>query len=310
MQLVGLNQYEARKYSDKYVVDAQKLFAKCFNGREFPLENWQWQFEENPCLRERITTLWDENKLIALTAITAKYAFVNGSRQIIGLSGTTMADADYFGVAIQLQDECLAKQNIDIGLIYGFPNKNAFVLATKFWGFNYIADICAWTKVPCATQVKKNVKEIESLSREHADLYLNLVKKHDFIVARDEKYLDWRFNRKPGVDYKKAEYCDSNAVQGYVVYDTYQEREELHYQIIDIVAVNEHAFKALINFVVNKAHSAKADVVKLWLTSELYEQYLQELGFEYGYQPFRLCVWNNHIDVKKCYLTMSDSDVF
>lgn len=309
MELPVIQQYEIKEYSDKYVDAVQELFAKCFGGREFPLDRWQWQFEENPCLKERITTLWDKNKLIALTAITAKYAFVNGLLQITGLSGTTMADAEYSGVSLQLLSQCI-KQNDDIASIYGFPNKNSYRIFTKFAGFDYIADVCAWTKVPCATQVEKNVKKIESLSREHADLYLDLVKKHDFIIVRDEKYLDWRFNKKPGVDYKKADYCDGNAVQGYVVYDTYQEGEEQHYQIIDIVAVNEHAFKALINFVVNEAYFAKADVVKLWLTSELYEQYLQELGFEYGYQPFKLCVWNNHIDVKKCYLTMSDSDVF
>ena len=156
MRMPRIPQYEAKGYVDGFEEKAQELFRNCFGGREFNDKAWEWQFKNNPCLTKRVTTLWDNDILVALTALTPAYATVDGKQAICAVSGTTMARNDYRGVSIQLVLES-GNQNTDIEFKYSFPNKQAFRIATQFYGHHYVGDIAFWTRVPQKIEVDKHI---------------------------------------------------------------------------------------------------------------------------------------------------------
>ena len=308
MRIPRIPQYEARAYVPGFEDKAQELFSKCFGGRVFDRETWNWQFNHNPCLNQRVTTLWDGEILVALTALTPSIAIIEGEEKICAVSGTTMARDDYRGVSIQLVKES-GNQNEDIDFKYSFPNKQAFRIATKFYGHRYVGDIASWSLKPFSTTVDDHIKGLTAFDDRHGSLYKSQVDEHYFIKKRDADYLNWRFVKKPGNNYQLFEYFN-DVVRGYIVINEYREGNESHLQVIDILADSETVFCELIKFAVNQGQNRGTDIVKLWMTSGKYHEILKTIGFEYGRQPFRMTVWDRDIDLKNAYLTMSDSDVF
>lgn len=301
-------QYKAAGYVEGFEDKAQELFSRCFGGRKFDTEVWDWQFNSNPYFNRRVTTLWDEDTLIAMTALTPSFALVDGREVVSAVSGTTMARDDYRGVSIQLVSEC-GKQNRDIEFKYSFPNRQAFRIATKFYGHHYVGDVAFWTARPRRLPRDERVSKFELFTTEHGDLYRGVADAHSYMKRRDKDYLNWRFVQKPRAGYGLYEYADYG-VSGYVVVNEYREGEESHLQIVDIVANSEEAFACLMQHAINLAYENGDDIVKLWLTSRAYKRTLEGMGFAYGMQPFRVTVWDRDIDLEDAYITMSDSDVF
>lgn len=308
MRLPRIPQYEAKGYVEGFETKAQELFSRCFGGRVFKQSCWDWQFNNNPVENRRITTLWDNDTLIALTALTPSYATLDGNKVLCAVSGTTMARDDYRGVSIQLVSEC-ANQSKDIVFKYSFPNSQAFRIATQFYGHHYVGDIAFWTITPREFSKNESISRIDSFLNEHGELYKGLIYDHKFIKNRDTNYLNWRFVEKPDCGYEIYQYFDEQ-VLGYIVLNEYIEGNEKHLQIIDVVGLNNLVFCDLIKYAINIGYNRKVDVIKLWMTSKNYTNILSDIGFEYGRQPFRMTVWDRNIDLTDVYITMSDSDVF
>lgn len=300
-----LPQYEVGRYPKNQLEKVQALFSQAFGGRKESLEMLQWQMEDNPCLRERATTLWQNEILVAYNALTPCPAYWYGKEIVSAVSGTTMADEHFPGASIQLFTEC-EKQNEDIPVIIGFPNKNSYSITVKYLNHHYVGDIAFWTADAKRMSVSNLIHEFTEFSEEYESISEELSKTHDFIKSRQKEFMNWRFFKKPEYDYRGFEF----EKRGFIVVDTYTENGSKQLQIVDILAESDEVLSGLLSFAINLGYEWECSKVKLWLTSDRFKKTLEKNGFVYGEHPFAMTVWNQDLDLSKSYITMVDSDIF
>ena len=298
-------QYEVGKYPKDALYKVQDLFKKAYGGRTESIKMLQWQLEDNPCPKERATTLWDGDILVAFNALTPHPAILDGQDIISAVSGTTMADEHYPGCSLQLFTEC-AKQNEDVGIIIGFPNHNSYSITVKHLGHYYVGDVAFWVGDAKRTPVSDKISEFNEFSPEYEAISRELSKTHNFIKTRQKDFLNWRFFQKPEFEYRGFEY----EKRGYIVVDIYTENGNKQLQIIDIIADSDEVMIELLKYAMNLAFEWDCSCVKMWLTSKLYKKTLENCGFVYGEHPFVMTVWNRDLDISRSYITMVDSDIF
>lgn len=297
--------YEAGKYPKDQLDKVQALFSHAFGGRELSVETLRWQMERNPCLKERATSLWQGETLVAYNALTPFRAILNGEEIIAAVSGTTMADEDFPGTSIQMQAEFL-EQNKDIKMIFGFPNRNYLGIVVRRLKVHYAGDIAFWMAKAQKMDVSQKIHEFYEFSKEYETISRELSRKHDFIKIRESEFLNWRFFQRPGYVYRGFEY----EKHGYLVADIYEENGIEQLQVVDILADSEEVMDELLKYAVNLAHEWNCSVVKLWLTSKWYKEILERNGFVYGEHPFAMTGGDQDLDISNAYITMGDSDIF
>ncbi len=298
-------QYEVKKYPKNDLDKVQSLFTQAFGGRELSRQGLQWQMEKNPCLQGRATSLWDHDTLVAYNALTPYPAFLYGTEMISAVSGTTMADEHYLGASLQLLSEC-EKQNEDIQLIYGFPNRNSFGIMVRRLKHHYVGDVAFWTAPAADIPSGGRIIEFFSFTDEYEAVSRELSKTHSFIKARKKDVLNWRFFQKPGYEYHGFEY----EKRGYIVADSYIENGIKQLQIVDLIADSDEVMAKLLLYARKVAAEWNCKFVKLWLTSGNYRETLEDCGYVYGEHPFAMTVWSQDLDLSSSYITMMDSDIF
>ena len=300
-----VTQYKAGTYPKNQLDKVRILFSNAFGGRTLSEEGLRWQMEGNPCLKERATSLWEGDRLIAYNALTPFPAILCGKDIIAAVSGTTMADEDFPGTSVQMKTE-IKKQNEDINVFFGFPNRNSFRISVKYLDAHYVGDVAFWMAAAKKMTISEKIHEFYEFTGEYEAISRELAKEHEFIKLRNKDFLNWRFFQKPGAEYHGYEY----EKRGYIVADIYIENEAKQLQIVDILADSEEIMDALLKYAVNLAHEWDCSVAKLWLTSKRYEKLLEENGFLYGEHPFPMTVRDQDLDIAKSYITMGDSDIF
>ncbi len=300
-----LPQYEVAKYPKGRLEKVQALFAQAFGGRQESLEMLEWQMEDNPCRKERATTLWQGDTLVGYNALTPHPAYLYGKEVVSAVSGTTMVDEHFPGASLQLFTEC-AKQNEDISIIIGFPNKNSYGITVKYLNHKHVGDVAFWTAESRNMDYSDKIHAFTEFTEEYEVLSKKLSASHNFIKTRQKDFMNWRFFQKPEYDYRGFEY----EKRGFIVVDTYSENGINHLQIVDILADSDEVMGELLKFAVNLSYEWNCTKVKLWLTSEKYKHVLEENGFTYGEHPFAMTVWDQELDISKAYITMADSDIF
>ena len=300
-----VTQYTAGTYPKDQLDKVQALFSQAFGGRLLTEERLRWQMEENPCLKERATSLWEEDRLIAYNALTPFPAILHGKDIIAAVGGTTMADEDFPGTSVQMKTE-IKKQNKDINVFFGFPNRNSFRIAVKYLDAHYVGDVAFWMADAKKTTVSPKIHEFFEFTGEYEAISRELAKDHEFIKLRNKDFLNWRFFQKPGAGYHGYEY----EKRGYIVADVYIENEVRQLQVVDILADSEKVMDELLKYAVNLACEWDCRVAKLWLTSKWYEEVLKKNGFIYGEHPFPMTVRDQDLNIARSYITMGDSDIF
>lgn len=300
--------YEVKSYPKNEIGKVQELFSKAFGGRQLSLDGVHWQMEQNPFLRERAVSLWQGDMLVAYTALTPCPALLYGNDIVSAVSGTTMANEDFPGASFQLLSEC-AKQNNDIQIIYGFPNRNSFGICIKQLKYHYVGDVAFWTAKAVKQTVTNKIQAFSEFTDEYEKISRVFSQTHIFIKARKKDYLNWRFFQKPGNDYKGFEYIDSKQ-RGYIVVDVYEEKGLKQLQVVDLIADTKEVLQELLRYSINLANEWNCKIVKLWLTSVMYNDVLEKCGFVYGDHPFPMICWSQDLDINNSYITMIDSDIF
>lgn len=309
MMVNTMKQYCSRGYVDGCERQIAELFLLAYN-REFSLDDWKWRFKDNPCRSLCITTLWDDEKLIAHNALTPFYAYKNGERIISANSGTTMARPEYMGVSIQLFNDCKHMYH-DIYMIYGFPNKNSFRITTKYLQHHMVGEICFWSKEITDESIRDpSIHEIALFTQRHGCIYKKMIDRVEYIAERSVEYLNWRFIEKPNSGYKCFELIEDNVICGYIVLNTYRKRNQLQGQIVDIVATGSEQYLRLINFASSYFSKCGCTIVKTWAAFHELSDIYRSLGYSYGAHPFPMTLWDDSISIENAYITMADSDVF
>ena len=305
IDLSRIPQYEVGKYPRNQLDKVQALFSQAFGGRTLSLEWLQWHMEKNPCLKERATTLWQGDTLVAYNALTPFRAILCGEEIIAAVSGTKMVDENFLGASIQLSLE-LQKQNQDIQMIYGFPNRKMFRITTKYLKHHSVGSIAFWMTEARKTDISTKIHEFGTFTGEYEALSRELSRYHEFIKIRNEDFLNWRFFQKPRYYYRGFEY----EKRGYFVADIYVENGIKQLQIVDILSDSKEVMDELLNYAVNLAYDWNCSVLKLWFTSKQFQGVLERQGFIYGEHPFAMTGWSRDLNLEDCYITMGDSDIF
>lgn len=300
--------YEVKNYPKNEKEKIQALFTRAFGGRKLSSELLRWQMEQNPCLKERAISLWQGDTLVAYTALTPCHSLFYGKEIVTAVSGTTMANEDFPGASFQLLTEC-ARNNDDIKVIYGFPNRNSFGICVKYLKHHYVGDIAFWVAAAAKQNVTDRIYAFFSFSKEYEKISRELSKTHILIKTRNCEFLNWRFFHNPEHNYRGFEYIDEKR-RGYIVVDVYEENGIRQLQIVDLLADSTTVLSELLYYGINLAAEWCCKIVKLWLTSAQYKEVLEECGFVYGVHPFPMTCWAHDIDIQKAYLTMADSDIF
>ena len=304
-RFLRLPQYEVGKYPKEQLEKVQALFSKAFGGRKESLAMLKWQMEYNPCLKERATTLWQGDTLVGYNALTPHPTYLSGKEVVSAVSGTTMVDEHFPGASLQLFTEC-EKQNEDVSIIIGFPNKNSYGITVKYLHHHHVGDVAFWTVEARPMVCSDRIHEFREFTAEYETISKELSAAHNFIKTRQKDFMNWRFFQKPEFDYRGFEY----EKRGFIVVDTYTENGIKQLQIVDILADSDEVMSELLKYAINISYEWNCTMVKLWLTSERYKHILENNGFVYGDHPFAMTVWSQELDISKAYITMADSDIF
>lgn len=305
IDLSRLPQYEVGGYPKDQLEKVQELFSQAFGGRTLSEEWLRWHLEKNPCLKEKAITLWQGDTLVSYCALTPFSAMLQGTEIIAALNGTMMVNDDFPGASLQTLKE-IAAQNSDVKIILGFPNKNMFRISVKYFKNHYVGDIAFWMTEAREMHVSDRIHEFYEFTEEYEAVSRKLAEDHDFIKIRKRDFMNWRFFQYPGRNYRCFEY----EKRGFIVVDMYMDNGIRQLQIVDILADSERIMDELLKYSINLAHELGCSVVKLWLTSKLFEEVLVKNGFIYGEHPFAMTVRDQDLNISKSYITMGDSDIF
>lgn len=300
-----VTQYQVGGYPKDQLEKVQTLFSQAFGGRTLSIETLHWQMEKNPCLKERATSLWQGETLVAYNALTPFWAILRGEEIVAAISGTSMGDENYPGTTVQIAMES-DKKNKDIQMVIGFPNHNSFGITIRYLKDYYAGDIAFWTSKARKIDVPEIINEFFSFSEEYEVISRKLAQEHEFINIRKKDFLDWRFFQKPRIKYRAFEY----EKRGYIVVDIYVDNGTRQLQVVDILVDSEEVMDVLLKYAINLSYKWDCEEVKLWLTSKRYTKVLKQNGFTYGNHPFAMTIRNQMLDIHNSYITMADSDVF
>lgn len=300
-----------------------KLFKDVFY-KEMQLEYWKWRYKKSKQMY--INLMWDDEKLVGHYALFPIDVILNGKITKTGFSMTTMTLKEYSGLGIfsTLAKNLYLDSFNDLNIIWGFPNNNSLHGFVKNLNWIHICDINMLVKDISsedrdAQYDNKYINEIKEFSSEYNDLNLKVASKYNFIVNRNEDYLNWRFVQNPVNKYHILEYKRENILKGYCVYKLYKNKESYFIDTVDILAVDKYIFSELILKVILEAKKRQIKYVNIWMEDEELKNLLYDVGFidsgnvtHFGMckNNEMKCLKNINSDLRKYYLTMSDSDVF
>jgi GNAT superfamily N-acetyltransferase len=181
-----------------------------------------------------------------------------------------------------------------VHLTYGFPNAPAYGGHLQY-GWIDVAQIPILTayfdtypmiKRPLSLvanlfykKLKKkgaseNIIRIDRFPEQIGTLAEKALLSHNIFVARSAKYLNWRFFKNPEQEYDI--FADEN---GYVIMVTKLVGKRRIGFIIDIIAIDEKAFMALINKAIEELANQHVDSIKCMIQSPTYQHLLRKIGF-------------------------------
>lgn len=144
---------------------------------------------------------------------------------------------------------------------------------------------------------------------------------HEIMIARNMKYLNWRFSERPDREYDIYLAVKKEKIVGYVVFN-HETIEEIKYgRIIDLLVINSEI--ATLNMLILKAKNelerAGVDLITFYISNKniIYNRALIKRGFIFKKNKGQLIGYNNNDSVsneelmqgKDWFITMADSDL-
>lgn len=277
---------------DKTTID---LYKKCFDNNESPksLDIIKWQFFENNSKNfVDIEHDFNADKTAAIYATFGVKFKINKEIYLGSQSLDTITDIDYRGkglfikLAKDVYEKAAAQNTV---LVYGFPNGNSIHGFANKLGWKqlgpvpflikplktkYFTDKIKFLKfmpnLPLSfNNYKKNNYDVrleDGFKESVNGLWENFSKNIKVSVNRDKEYLDWRYNKKPGENYKiAAAYLDGRQI-GLVVFTTKEKHNGKIGYIMELIydLENPKVAKQLLNFAVSEIKKEKADCILAW----------------------------------------------
>jgi len=229
---------EALAKNSNHVPELVELFNRVWGGKTTKF--WIWKYLENPLLDTAPTIVaWDNGKIVGANSFMPAEYIIQGVRCKVLQSCDTMVHPDYRCQGISTKIRCTAKQyykNYGYKFMFGFPNAQSFPGSLKSGGLHlfdlnsfaifhnsysilknyvpgFLAKICS---IPVDNYHIIKQKICGYTIREFRDFkvqiyercpqaVIDINEKIDPNVIRmglSLKYLNWRLDSKPDIEYK------------------------------------------------------------------------------------------------------------
>ena len=233
------NKIEFREFKkEENLVRIQKLFEACygdvplFKGGKYPsLKELEWRYLKCP-IKSKIFVAEDIEKriIVGIRPILLKKIKVNDSEGLGAQFMDVMVHPAYRGRGIftklmKMAYDYLKKENILVA--YTFPNRNSYPAYKKvtdwqelsfFKVFVNIQNIFWSPKLEVDQDV--NIETIENFDERVNLLLEKFLNLYDICIYRTSEYLNWRFIRRPDVEYKIISVNRGEKLVGYAVLRT------------------------------------------------------------------------------------------
>ena len=349
--------WELRLYREGDEAGINDLFRRVF-GQDRSLEEWRWKFKEGPLGLTLAQLACDGDHIVGQIAALATRFLCNGHEVLAIQMLDNMIDPDYrkglhsarMQRALFREGEITARK-IGTALLYGFPNRQAYRLGRKLFGYQEVGQIevrarsLTWSrhvrrlmgngitaKVVGKVHARIHRLAIRSLSsrlpgtqvrRVHGfderfdRLWVEASQAFGMIGVRDSRHLDWRYGKRPGVDYTTLALEKGDELLGYIVLAC-REANVRAGLIADLLTLpDESIAESLLATSLEHFLAQGLDMVECWSTpGGRYEEALQSYFPRRLPDPVLLAFgsWDKTIDeqiasdISRWHVTMGDSD--
>jgi GNAT superfamily N-acetyltransferase len=297
------------------------LFRASF-GHSMPAELWDWKYIQNPLASPdpEVIVALDNGKIVGARPFRPTQMWLGNEKVRAVHAPDLMVHPEYQRKGINTRMiqfyVTYAKEN-GYALIYGLPNEKSLTGAlrqgyrivarreTIFWPANpqkllsyRLGNKFLSTGLGFLYDKLLNVKARESFQPSaplHMEVFeqfneelkaIDALRDESLIeLVRSESYLRYRFDRRPGRDYRYIVAKKDEALWGYAVVGAEEQSNGLVYgYIVDHVVRDKDitCFRALMNRSLGELEKGGCDIVIIWAPGEpaLREELLKHLGFK------------------------------
>ncbi len=215
-----------------------RLFELTFGkpmGKTESMKHWRWEYLDNPVGDIYVKLAVDHGEIVGHYAVVPVKMLFNGRPLIGSISIDTMVHPEYRGQGMYRELAMALYQDLDVSLIYGFPNAQSIHGVVKYLGRRQICkvpimvrpvDVKESLKIAWGSGLKSTlggvigkkyydlrykmdeippeltVERVDDFTDEFDDFWENLRNRISIGVVRDREYLQWRFVDKPEFDYE------------------------------------------------------------------------------------------------------------
>jgi hypothetical protein len=221
--------YEIRRYrpgDEHALLDTFNLVFGASDPAFQPrsLEEWRWQYEENPA-GMRLWLALKDGVVAASFAAQPNRVLAGGRQVIFGQLIDSMVHPEHRlglkrpGLFVETAWRMLADQRSD-PVVFGYPNQQAWRIGRMFLRYDFVRRQHVQFRELGGLRVgtPREVERIASFGPEVGELYERCAREWGASVVRDEAYLNWRFARHPRFRYRMLAVRDGERLAGYAVY--------------------------------------------------------------------------------------------
>ncbi|HYC77002.1 MAG TPA: hypothetical protein VEI02_05180 [Planctomycetota bacterium] len=208
-----LESTEVRLYRPGDEVEILRVFHKVFPYARRSIEEWNWEFRDNPAGLHAFVAATPEGRILAQFAGLPRRVKAGAETRCFSEIVDSLVDPDFrqglkkpglFGRCVYAAVDHYGRPDRET-VMYGLPNPQAFRIGARMFGYSFLHDVQAMAlpvgeaPPPSASGRVERVREIPA----DVDALWEAAAKHlDVATVRDRVYLDWRYVRRPGAAYR------------------------------------------------------------------------------------------------------------
>ena len=299
----------------------RKLEEHKYNRRS--ISNFLWKYR-GPNFFGKSVNYFSEynNKIIAHFGAIPLGWFLKSKYSYGGCSIAMMVDPEWQSkglikfVGDKVFDE-LRKNKIDF--VYGFPNKKSYLLHKNIWNYNDAFEQKLYhinrKKIIVNERKEFTIFPIKKFNRSYDLFWLKNRKDYKNILDRRSSFLNWRYLKRPDVNYYPFFVHHKNKLFGYFILKNFYDGKNHTLHIIDLFFKNieqlifDQLFNDVLSYIKNSQKSF--DNISLWINgSKKINNSLLKLGFKIissRKMIYKNLSNNKKLNLKKIYFTMGDT---
>ena len=250
--------------SNKFEIDKfNKFFLSYYKKFGYSKKLLNYQFNKNPFGKAIIYCAILDKKIIGCLVLMPLNLYYNKKKIKCFRPQNVLTDRDYRNYGIF--NNLVIKSNKLTNKYYGisFPNDKSFkAFKNNKWNDRYGIYLYKKNLTKKIINIKLKYNKINLFSDTHVDVWKENIKE-GCDVFPSKSYLNWRYFKKPNVEYNCFEYFDNNILKGFFILKFYFNIGH----ICQIIGDKKY-FRDNIQFIENYFISNKVDKISLWSGKE------------------------------------------